>query len=347
MSNLEQGQVPDDFYTARDLLKERLKPVLSAFQHVIVHNVFTKHFNLPLTAALCQLLESGHIRGCLAWCHDLTWTSPHSSSKVFPGYPWDLLRTAQPNVKYVTVSGERRTELAELFHLPSNEIDVIYNGVDPCVWYGLTPKGWDLVRQLDLLSGDLILLMPVRMTQAKNIELAALVLAELKKLNCRPRLVVTGPPDPHKSDSMEYYRGLLNLREELGLKNEMHFVFEMGGDVDHPNLISQQVVTDLLRVSDVLFMPSHREGFGMPVLEAGLVGVPVVASHHVPAAREIGGKNVYLFNPQADAKKIAQLILKSTTEAPSCRFRKQVRQNFTWERIFQQKIEPYLTGKAV
>ncbi|MEA3342490.1 MAG: hypothetical protein U9R15_21205, partial [Chloroflexota bacterium] len=98
---LEQGQSPSNFDDLVNQLMEILTPILGQFDNVIVHNVLTKHFNLPLTAALHYLLDTGVIRHCLAWCHDFTWASPHSRSKVHPGYPWDLLRTYRPDVNYV------------------------------------------------------------------------------------------------------------------------------------------------------------------------------------------------------------------------------------------------------
>ncbi len=140
-----------------------------------------------------------------------------------------------------------------------------------------------------------MLLMPVRVTQAKNIEYALRVVAALKARGCRPRLVLTGPPDPHDAESMAYFRSLQALRQELGVEEEMRFVFESGSDPDEPYLIDAGVVGDLFRVSDLMFMPSHREGFAMPVLEAGLVGIPVVCTE-VPAAVEIGGEDVILFD---------------------------------------------------
>ena len=75
---LEQGCIPDDFDAMTTGLAQRLAPILSRFDHLIVHNVFTKHFNLPLTAALFELLDAQVIQHCIAWCHDFTWTSPHS-----------------------------------------------------------------------------------------------------------------------------------------------------------------------------------------------------------------------------------------------------------------------------
>jgi len=343
---LEQGQVPPDFEDMINRLMEALTPVLDQFDNVIVHNVLTKHFNLPLTAALHRLLDAGTVRRCIAWCHDFTWTSPYSRSEVYPGYPWNLLRTYRPDVTYVVVSRRRQRELVALLGCPPERIRVIYSGVDPQVMLGLSAKGYALVTRLGLLESDLILLMPVRVTQAKNVEYALRVVAALKARGCRPKLVVTGPPDPHDAQSLAYFRSLQALRRQLDVEQEMRFVFESGPDSGHPYTIDAQVVGDLFRVSDLMFMPSHREGFGMPVLEAGLVGVPVVCTG-VPAAEEIGGEDVILFDAAEDPAYVAEQILVWAEQSPVHRLRRRVRQNYTWRAIFHQDIQPLLGSKEI
>jgi len=339
---LEQGRVPPDFENVVAKLIETLAPILQDFDTLIVHNVFTKHFNLPLTAALFRLLDQGLIRHCVAWCHDLTWTSPNSRGTVFPGYPWDLLRTLRSDMIYVTVSQERQRELAALFGCSPEQIQVIYNGVDPKELLALSNEGLDLINRLDLWNSDLNLLMPVRVTQAKNMELALQVVASLKGRDIRPKLIVTGPPDPHDRLNMEYFKGLLKLREALGVVDEMRFVYESGPNAEEPFIVEMPIVAELLRVSEALFMPSHREGFGMPVLEAGLAGIPVFCSTQVPAANEIGGQDVVSFSPDADVDRVASLILRWMENSSVFRLRRRVRQGLTWPGIFQQQILPLL-----
>jgi glycosyltransferase involved in cell wall biosynthesis len=251
-----------------------------------------------LTAALLRRLEQGAIRHCIAWCHDLTWTSPNSRSKVFPHYPWDLLRTQRADTTYVTVSQERQS--------------------------------------------DLNLLMPVRVTQAKNIELALGVVSRLIKKDIQPKLVVTGPPDPHDAANMEYFQSLLALRKRLEAEEQARFVYESGPVPGEPLTIAMALVGELLRVSDLLFMPSHREGFGMPVLEAGLAGVPIFCSETVPAAKEIGGQDLVMFPPQASPDDVAALILRWMEDNPTLHLRRRVRRNLTWQGIFRHDILPLL-----
>jgi glycosyltransferase involved in cell wall biosynthesis len=342
--HLERGDVPPAFDEAASQLADALKPLLDQFQTVIVHNVLTKHFNLPLTVALHNLLEAGTIRHCIAWCHDFTWTSPSSRSKVHAGYPWDLLRTHHSEVIYVTVSQRRQRELADLLACSLEQIHVIYNGVDPQELLGLSTEGHALVNRLGLLNCDLVLLMPVRVTRAKNIEYALQVVAALKARGCHPRLILTGPPDPHDAASMAYFEGLQALRLELGVEAEMRFVFESGPVPNEPFIIGPAVVGDLYRVSDMMFMPSHREGFAMPVLEAGLAGLPVVSTE-VPAAVEIAGEDAITFDAADDPADLAERILAWAEGNPVHRLRRRVRQHYTWEAIFRRDIEPLL-GQA-
>ena len=341
-SQLEQGQAPEGFEPIVTRLVEDLSAVLPQFENTIVHNIFGKHFNLPLTAALYRLLDAGKVENCIAWGHDFTWTSPHSRSKVFPGYPWDLLRTYRPDITYVAVSHKRQTELAHLLQIPLEDVRVIYNGVDLQATLGLSHTGLALIERLDLLQADPALLMPVRVTQAKNIEYALRLVAALKELGCQPKLVVTGPPDPHDENSMAYYHNLKAMRQQLGVEEEMQFVYESGPEGEGYT-VEAEVVGDLFRACDLLLMPSHREGFGMPVLEAGLVGLPVFSTE-VPAALEIGREDVHLFAETDPPRQVAERIMSWMEASPVYRLKRRVRRKYTWQAIFKRDIQPLLRG---
>jgi mannosylglucosylglycerate synthase len=343
---LEKKQVPDVFETMVERLTRLLVPALSSIDILIVHNVFTKHFNLPLTAALFHLLDQNSITYCVAWCHDITWTSPNSRRKVFDGYPWDLLRTYRSDVTYVAVSRTRQQELAGLYACPEERIHVIYNGVDLQELLALSPDGLALIKRLDLHSCELALLMPVRVTQAKNIELALRVAAAMKAMGIFTRFIVTGPPDPHDPKNMEYFRRLLSLRSELGVEDELRFVYESSPNKSEPLVIEFPLVAELYRVSDALFLPSHREGFGMSVLEAGLVGLPVFCADTVPAAEEIAAQDAVMFSPDANPEQVADLILHTMNANPVHRLKQHVRRDLTWESIFQKEILPLLEKVA-
>ncbi len=340
---LEKGQIPEKFNGLVARLEQDLIAALQSVDILVVHNIFTKHFNLPLTAALFRLLDQGILPPCIAWCHDITWTSPNSRSKVYPAHPWDLLRTYRADITYVAVSEERKQELLQLFNCPPEQIHVIYNGVDPADLLALSYAGLSLIDRLGLWDGDLNLLLPVRITQAKNIEFAIRVAAALKGRGLHPKMVVTGPPDPHDRGNMRYFHSLLQLRQDLDVADEVRFVYDSGPSPAEPFTIDMALVSELFRVSDALFMPSHREGFGMPVLEAGLAGLPVFCSDRIPAGNELGDHDIVLFSLDSGAEQVADLILEWMAAQPLSRLKKRVRQQFTWRSIFHRQILPLST----
>lgn len=338
---LESGAVPKNFEELEQKLSKKLKPILEPLDHLIVHNVLTKHFNLPLTKAIFNLKEQGLIKHLVAWCHDFTWTSRSSRSKVFEGDPWDLIRSKWIDTLYVTVSDERQQTLANLFKCPLDDILVIYNGVNPQQLLGFSTTSWEIIQRLGLLESDINILMPVRITKAKNIEFAIELAKSLKDRGLDLKIVLTGPPDPHDADSMKYYQSLKNYRDQLGVKKNMCFIFESGPELKTPFTIDDQVVGDLYRISDLMFMPSHREGFGMPILEAGLAGIPVL-SREVPAAQEIANRDAVVFTGETSANEVADLIIQLLEQSSTIRFKQRVRKNFTWQAIFENKVQPIL-----
>lgn len=70
--------------------------------------------------------------------------------------------------------------------------------------------------------------------------------------------------------------------------------------------ISDSELGYLYKHSEILIAPSLMEGFGLPGLEALVVGTPVVASD-IPVFREVYGKNVTYFDPHS-ASDLARAI---------------------------------------
>ncbi len=80
----------------------------------------------------------------------------------------------------------------------------------------------------------------------------------------------------------------------------------------------------------------------MPILEAGLIGMPIFSTE-VPAVTEIGAEDVIKFSPSAAPERVAELLLNWAQTSPTQRLRQRIRQNFTWGAIFHHQILPLLT----
>jgi glycosyltransferase involved in cell wall biosynthesis len=266
-ADLDAGRLPAGFSRLVDALAAELNEALEETDILIAHNVCSLNKNLALTAAVRNL---SNIYQLIVWHHDLAWTTPRYLHELHEGYPWDLLRQAWGDVKQVTVSEARRQELAALFQIPIGEIAVIPNGVDISAFHKLEVQTRDFVRQLDLLKASPLFLLPVRITPRKNIELALRVCANLLSYFPDTKLVVTGPLGPHNPANIDYLQMLTALRKELKLEHAVHFLAELTDQ-----FIPDPVISDFYHLADALFMPSAEEGFGIPILEAGLAGLPI------------------------------------------------------------------------
>jgi glycosyltransferase involved in cell wall biosynthesis len=129
---------------------------------------------------------------------------------------------------------------------------------------------------------------------------------------------------------------LLKLRAELGLERSAHFMAEI---VD--TFLPDEMISDFFNLSDALLLPSLEEGFGIPLLEAGLVHRPVFCTD-LPPLRSLGENDVHYFSLHDDPAKIAELITHHLSDDSVFRFATRTRQHYTWEKIYQEKIEPLL-----
>jgi glycosyltransferase involved in cell wall biosynthesis len=134
---------------------------------------------------------------------------------------------------------------------------------------------------------------------------------------------------------------LLKLRAALDLREEAVFL-ALEGEDGGPLNVSDSMVNELYWWSDALLMPSVQEGFGLPLLEAGLARLPIFCSS-LPVLREVGGENAQYFNPRDDPSRIAEMIRITLEEPGIAAMRRKVLTSYTWDAIFHERIMPLLT----
>jgi mannosylglucosylglycerate synthase len=334
-AGLDAGHIPPTFAKLADSLTASFNEAFVDVDVLLAHNVCSLNKNLALTAAVRNIANYSHLR-MIAWHHDLAWTTPRYRAELHDGYPWDLLRQAWVGVKQVTISEMRQHELAELFQINKDDIEVIPNGIDVAKFHKLEKQTHEYVRQLDLLRALPLLLLPVRITPRKNIELALHVCAHLKQAFPELKLIVTGPLGPHNPANLEYFDSLVALRKELELVNAVCFIAELTAEY-----IPDEIISDFYHLADALFLPSLEEGFGIPILEAGLAGLPVFCSD-IPPLRSLGGTYATFFSPAANPHELASTIADGLSSNPVFLLRAEVRKHYTWEQIYLQNIAPLL-----
>lgn len=335
---LDQGKVPDRFYDLVDKIHLILRQQVEDADWIIAHNVCSLHKNLALTAALHRWCCTEDRPRLILWHHDLAWTTPRYQAELHRGYPWDLLRQDWQNAQHVTVSRLRQRELASVLGIPLERIRVIPNGLDLLAFYKVEAQTQRLIEELNLFACEPLFLLPVRITPRKNIELALEILSALRQHLPEAALVVTGPLGAHNPRNQQYFERLLEMRQALALESAVHFLAEVS-----PEPLPDAVIADFYRLADALLLPSREEGFGIPILEAGLSRLPVFCSDIAPLG-EIGGDQIITFGLDESPDVIAARIEAALQNNPICALRRRVRREYSWERIYEQYLAPLLEG---
>lgn len=254
--------------------------------HVWVHNILTVALNLPLTRAGRQIILANPQIHWVYWCADV------SAASRFVNLPAEerAIVTARDPVRYVAISQSRRDDLAAALALDPRGIRVITPPVNPYTWLELGAETRTLVHHLDLFNRTPLVLVPSKLLPHKNLSAAARL---ARGLGPGALVLVTGAPSPHERSST------LPIREVLRDAG-------VALVTDVLNLVpSQRTVRELMLLADLVFLPSHEEGFGMPVLEAAALRVPLLCSD-ILALRESAGPDVCYVQPDAEEGVLAR-----------------------------------------
>ncbi|MBI5032116.1 MAG: glycosyltransferase family 4 protein [Chloroflexi bacterium] len=332
---LNRGIIPSDFLPLTTAIRHTLQEALIDVDVCIAHNIPTLHKNLALTNALHELTQMGKPR-FIAWCHDFAWEDPVYANDVHNGLPWDLLRQAWQGVQYVVVSDTRRGELANLLRIPMTQIAVVPPGVDALEFLGATETTARRIRELHLLDAAPLCLLPARVTRRKNIELAIAITAAVWERGFAPKLVVMGPLGPHNPANISYLDELRGLQTKLGVQGHVIFLQEHGAVDDASR-------RDLYQLADLLLFPSAREGFGIPILEAGLMHLPIFCSD-IPPFRESAREWGHYFALDESPATIAEQLVDFLDRDARYQMKQHVLREYAWEQIFAESIEPLIAS---
>jgi mannosylglucosylglycerate synthase len=314
-------------------LMTKIRPHVERADRVVVHNVMTMPLNLALTEVLASLARERPGR-FIAWTHDISYFDERYAALRRDGPPWDLVTHAVPGVRYVTVSQERAQQLSQLTGLPRDDIEVVTNGIDVGQVLGLAPTGLRLAQRLGLFDADPLLLLPVRLTRRKRVEAAIDATAALRRRGHAAVLVVTGTVGPHNAANKAY---LAELTARAKKVDGVQLLAALGLRINYGTVV------DLYALADVLVFPSESEGFGIPMLEAGLHRMPIVCSD-IPSLRETGGDDPIYVPPDASGDVIADAIERAL-DTPVMRMRARAREH-AWPRVLRERVLPVILGRA-
>jgi glycosyltransferase involved in cell wall biosynthesis len=309
---------------------------------IMAHNVLHMPFNLPLSLALRRMATSGNGPVVVSWAHDSPYLEPNYP-EYLNDHPWNVLCRPHPNIHHVTISESRRRLFAEL----CGEVTwkLIHNGIDPKGFFYLDPKSVKLAEELCLFSRDLVLVQPSRITPRKNLELSIHIVRGIKILGYNILFIMTGAYDPHEARAVSYYRRLRYWIKELGMQDNIAILAEYRFS-DRKKLVPDRIfIRDLYLMADMLLMTSRDEDFGLPLLEAGMIKLPIACTE-IPPFLEVG-EGVCFFNlddpPLSIAGRIAEYLGRTNTH----KMFRSVMRKYILDVVCRKEIMPFLRDITV
>lgn len=325
------------FETIVKVIEEFLSNHLKGFDFLIAHNVLTMQYNLPLAYALHNLSKKNIVK-IIAWCHDSLFFYK-DIPKVYYTSPYNILRKYNDDIYYVTISESRGYEFSQLLGI--NNIKVINNGIDPIEFFELSNDTIGIIKSENLFESDLIMLQPSRLHPRKNIELSINVTRSLIDRGVKTKLLVTGAFDPHGKSTKLYFDKLKHMISQLFLEDNVLILAGYNGKTNKILTVSRLMIKDLYLISDILFMPSIQEGFGIPLIEAGLNKLPIVCSRIGPFKNIADGYALF-FNLEEQPDKIALKIIDYLKYLPTQNFFRKILKEYTWDNIYKLILLPYI-----
>lgn len=233
-------------------------------------------------------------------------------------FPWQVrLRTAiffslaiRRAAMVIAVSAFTRDEIARVYKLRDDRLRLIPNGPSFArEIYAAQPSG----------TSDRIILTVGRIERRKNVKLLveAFQLAQLDDV----RLFVVGSHD------LDYDYA---LPDDPMIENKRN--------------LDDEALVALYRQASLFVYPSAAEGFGMPLLDALLFGLPVIAAD-TTALPEVGGALATYFDCEADdaAQRLAVLLRDHFNGSPVARptqeERAELATKFNWDQAAAQFLD--------
>ncbi len=351
LKELEEGRVSPDFKKLEQSLFYSIKKYLirNNIQVCILHNLFTRSYNLALTSALARLIKDSPRIRFIVWVHDVVfYNEPDTSLKRELGnqYPWNLLVEPVSGLTYVCVSKFLKHDILTAFNgSKPTKITVIPDSHDIQKFLGLSPMMRTLYEDIHALGCDLIACLPVRAIPRKNLELALRIARAILNKGVKFKLLLTANIDYKREKNLDYYNHLKDLVQKLKLKNHVFFLEEYFKRFATDKKPAPAIpIPELFLISDFLLFTSRVEGFGLPLIEAGLMRCPIFAAD-IPPLREIGSTNINYFTRDANAEQVADYILESLKKMPQAYFYRKVIKKFSLHMIFKRRILPLIENK--
>ncbi len=227
----------------------------------------------------------------------------------------------QNDKKFIAVSHAVKKELMEFFDISSENIEIIYYGVDSdhfIPWFGFEGKRQEIRQQMGLKESEFVLLQMDAFTPRRGLLQGLQVLSVLKKNKLdQVKLLAVGDGDQRL---FERWVAKLDLKDRV--------IFES----------PKRSLRDYYWAADTLFFPSYYEPFGLYALEALSCQLPVVISQWAGCAELMKDHESALFiDPFSRPEKISNILLEVIKDPEKAKRLgengRKVAENRSWDQV--------------
>ncbi|MDK2822466.1 MAG: hypothetical protein PWQ67_853 [Clostridia bacterium] len=344
------GKVHDTFFEEAEVIAKDLVDKLSDVDVCIMHDIHYQSWHLVHNVAVRKTQEKLPQIKFIAFTHSAPVNRPPQ-----PKWPFSARFTPMPKTIYVYPTQAGIPALAKQYDVAEGKCRVVNNSLD--LLANMSDDLNKIAEQVDLLSPDILIIYPGRLTPGKKFEKVAAFAGAIKR-KAERKITIVFCDFPCMDIKPEIYKNRIKVvGKEFGLgENDLHFTSDLGYPMGFP----RHGVLELFTLSNLFICPSYSESFGLTVLEAASRGNFLVLNQAVPALEELGKKlNAYFmrwdarnfgfdtkeqYHPseQVYLEEHADIIINLMRENPVIYSKTMVRQRYSPQWVWKNQLEPLL-----
>lgn len=344
------GRVHDSFYEEAEVIAGSLYDALKDADVCMMHDILYQGWHLVHNVAVRLVQPRLPKLRFLAMSHSMPASRP-----VRMNWPLSARFTPLPNTIYLYPTESGLPALARQYDVPIDRCRAVSNCYNPFTDFGEDVNR--LGKSTDLLSPDILVVYPGRLTPGKQLGKAAMLTGAVAAVTGKSAKIVFCDFPSLDVEPAAYKRKITEEGARSGLRKEdIIFTSDMGW----PDGFPHRGVMELFTLSNLFICSSYSESFGLIVLEAASRGNFIVLNQAVPALEELGNHmNAYFmrwdarnfgfdtrehYKPSEDhylqshAEEIGRLMEQNDV----LRAKTVVRQRYSPEAIWERQLKPLL-----
>lgn len=333
---------PDYWKEDAKKVQEAMEANMTDIDFLICHDIFFIDTYLPYNIGMRDATPKlPNLKQIFAWTH-----SAPSRQEKLKDNPHANRYSLPPKTTLVYLNHDKTIDLAEMYGTWLKSVRVVRNSRDPRTCWDLDPFVIKILDEYDILSADIIstiALSTPRMLSGKGLDKAIKIHSKFKELGYKTKMIVCNAHANAPKDQ-KMIEDLYIWAKDRGIERE-DLIFTSQNGFIHG--VSNKVVSDFFRLSNVFIFPTVSENSSLVLAEAMLSGNLLILNKKVGTLLEhAGSKALYLDFTYRDENNegyyldLAKIIASEFENDKSLQVKRKVFKEQNYDIIFKNQIEP-------